>query len=423
MFLPPALNVPTETGRQVRARGEGHYKPKWLRLAGVASVILTASVLGAVNYTEAGTYLAHNLPHFNKLFPDNQAALSEAPSIFTKRWYNTFKDTQGVDDSPRAGRPHKIPDKSGKQAAEILAQGYKVTYTVRGRQVEELKHFSTMSEAVHASDILRNMLAEFEATPEQMLEAIHRVAPELKHRRLTFRHSLSAAEKEKRQRVGRDLLARHQMDPRFLDRLVFIDETTIQTHGLKHDHIQVWVNSSDTSFKDYHGVPGNAWTPVRAHVIAAVTSHPAFEAVGGLVYMDFTTGTTNIKRRINRRLDGSQHVPDFKYNVGVLPLLNLHNTTWRDRQFQAGAIPHKGLGVRLHLALVGHPLSSIARAQHNPNKTLGSSQGVGHSMVTAQICLMHPDHSCTVGHSSPYLLKVSTQHLITLVFVHVCPMA
>ena len=195
IVLPPALNVPTETGRQVRACGEGHYKPRWLRLAGVAAVIITTSALGAVNYTEAGAYLAHNLPHYNKLFPNAQASLSEAPSIFTKRWYETFKETQGVDDAPRAGRPHKIPDKSAKQAAEgILAQGYNVTYTLRGRQVEELKHFSTMSEAVGASETLRNMLAEFEATPEQMLEAIHRLAPELKHRRVTFRHSLSAAE-------------------------------------------------------------------------------------------------------------------------------------------------------------------------------------------------------------------------------------
>lgn len=293
----------------------------------MASVILTASATGIVNYTQAGAMLKANLPTYNTMFPKEQASLGEAPATFAKRWYTTFKKTGAVNDNPRAGRPHKIPDEKALQAAKILAQGYNVTYTVRRRQVEELKNFSTINEAVHASDTLRAMLDEVNATPEQLLEAIHRVAPELHHRRLIFRHSLSAAEKLKRQQVSRDLLARHQLDPRFLQRLVFIDETTIQTYGYKKDHIEVWVNSSDTTIKDYHGVPGKAWAPVKAHVIAAVTAHPAFQSVGGLVYMDFTTGTTDIKRRINKRLDGSQHVSDFKYNVSVLPLLHQHDTT------------------------------------------------------------------------------------------------
>lgn len=34
--------------------------------------------------------------------------------------------------------------------------------------------------------------------------------------------------------------------------------------------------------------------------------------------MDFTTGTTNIKRRHNTKLDGSQRVGDWKYRVSLL---------------------------------------------------------------------------------------------------------
>jgi hypothetical protein len=110
--------------------------------------------------------------------------------------------------------------------------------------------------------------------------------------------------------------------------MVFIDETTIQTHGLKHDHIQVWMNSSDTRFHDFHGVPGKSWDPVKVHAVVAVTAHPHYDNLGGLVYVDFTTGTTDIKRRVNKRLDGSIRSPDFKYSVSVLLLLNANNTCW-----------------------------------------------------------------------------------------------
>ena len=46
------------------------------------------------------------------------------------------------------------------------------------------------------------------------------------------------------------------------------------------------------------------------------------------MYVDFTTGTTDIKRRVNKRLDGSIRSPDFKYSVSVLLLLNANNTCW-----------------------------------------------------------------------------------------------
>ena len=57
--------------------------------------------------------------------------------------------------------------------------------------------------------------------------------------------------------------------------------------------------------------------------ICAVTAHPAFADKGGLVYFEFTTGTTEINRRVNKRRDGSQAVGNWKYQVGALPVQNL----------------------------------------------------------------------------------------------------
>lgn len=326
-MLPP-LPVPAVTERRVRqCGGLSHYKPKWMRLLAVAAA-MTCIGGGLVNYTKAGQVFEVKIGYFKSVFPKEPAQLGEASSQFVKRWYENFVKTGNVDDAPRSGRPPKIPDSSARQAAELISRGYTVQHNVRGQQVQEHKYFSSVAEAVTYHDVLRDMLTEFKATNEQLISAMHRAAPELVRRRVTFRHKLSNDEKAKRQRVAAELLARYQTDTALIERMVFIDETTIMTHSLKHDHIEVWVNQSDTKFHDYHGVPGKAWDPVKVHVVAAVTAHPSYERTGGLVYVEFTTGTTDIRRRINKRLDGSTRSTDFVYLVSGLLLAQQYYAGW-----------------------------------------------------------------------------------------------
>ena len=305
----------------------GHYKPKWMRLMAVA-VAMACAAGGAVNYTKAGQVFQVQMGYFQNQFPDQQAKLSEPASAFVKRWWEGFRTKGNVDDDPKPGRPPKIPDAKAREAAEIIFRGYPVQHTVHQQVVTDVKYFYSVAEAIAYSATLRDTLRDYKATPEQPLSAMHRAAPSMVRRRVTFRHHLAEDEEAKRRRVAADLLVWLHIDPSLLNRTMFIDETTIQTHGLKHDHIEVWVNSSDTRFHDFHGVPGKAWDPVKVHVIAAVTAHPHYDALGGLVYVEFTTGTTNIKRRVNKRLDGSTRSPDFKYLVSALPLLNADNTSW-----------------------------------------------------------------------------------------------
>lgn len=382
-----------------------HYKPLWLRILAIVAA-MTVMAGGAINYTKAGQVLQVQMGYFNNMFPDQQASLAESDADFVKRWWQTFKATGALEDAPRAGRPRKIPDAMAIEAAQIISRGYTVETTVRQQRVVEHKYFSTVAEAVEHNDTLRGMLNQLHATPEQLLAAMHRAAPELVHRRVSFRHQLSVAEKAKRVTVSRDLLARYTADHTLLQRMVFIDETTIQTHGLKRDHIEVWVNNSDPSFHDFHGVPGKAWDPVKVHVIAAVSSHSAYEDHGGLVYMDFTTGTTDINRRHNKRLDGGSRRGDYKYTVSVLPPVNVCDTTVTGGLGQVGVTCKKGLGVWQALAIVSYPLASIAGAEHNTHKTLGSSQGSGHNCRGVQISLMHPHNSSPIADGTHCLLKV-----------------
>ena len=216
-----------------------------------------------MNYTKAGQVYQVQMGYFQTQFPDQPAKLSEPGSAFVKRWWERFRTKGNVDDDPKSGRPPKIPDDKAREAAKIVCRGYTVQHTVRQEIVTELKYFSSVAEAIAYSATLHDTLRDYKATPQQLLSAMHRAAPSLVQRRVTFRHHLAEDEEAKRKSVADDLLVWLQNDPSLLTRMVFIDETTIQTHGLKHDHIQVWMNSSDTRFHDFHGVPGKSWDPVR----------------------------------------------------------------------------------------------------------------------------------------------------------------
>lgn len=282
------------------------------------SCITTA---GVVDYSQAGHDFKVQLRFFNNMFTKEPVTICEHAPKFIQRWFHCFQKHGNVEDAPRAGRPPKVPDDEARVAAEILCRGYSVTINVDGHQVVQQKHYTTLPAAIADNPRLHNMLQQYGVTSEQLLNAIHRVAPEVKQHRVSFRHLLTDDEKAHRWNVAASLRARHLGDSTLLDRMVFADETTILTHGLKREHIEVWVNTSDATFKDYTGVPGKSGDPVKAHVIAAVSAHPAYQAQRGVVYMDFTTGTSDIKRLKNLRRDGSTTTPYYEYTVSVVTLV------------------------------------------------------------------------------------------------------
>jgi hypothetical protein len=298
----------------------GHFKKKWVRLLAEAAAMSCMSALGAVNYTQAGHVFEVRLGVFNTVYPGEPVSIGERASRFVQRWWEHFFTHGNVDDAQRTGRPPKIPDDVAWHAAEILCRGYTVTRNVDGRQIVEQKYYSTLPEAIAANAELRDVLLQFSVKPDQLLHAMRRVAPELERHRVSFRHMLSPTEKAHRSTVAAGLRTWYQNDRNLLDNMVFVDETTILTQGLKREHIEVWVNGSDTNFKDYTSVPGKAGDPVKAHVIAAVSAHPSFQDKHGLVCFDFTTGTSFIKRLKNKRQDGSTPNPHFEYTVSAVTL-------------------------------------------------------------------------------------------------------
>jgi hypothetical protein len=72
--------------------------------------------------------------------------------------------------------------------------------------------------------------------------------------------------------------------------------------GGNHDHVYAWCDEHDVNFADTCPLPvPNKKHPAKVHIIAAVSAHPAFAATNGLVYVDFTTGSSHSHRCHNKR--------------------------------------------------------------------------------------------------------------------------
>jgi hypothetical protein len=253
------------------------------------------------------------------VFPEQPVIIKESNKRFMERWWEAFKNTGKTKDLPRSGRPRLIPPIDAVKAASIIKKG-RVIIPQKGRHTEpHTAYYTSISEAIMENEELSHLVSSLHCNADQLLAAIHQFVPGLVCKRVMFKRGLTPAEMEHRVRSSKELLRMLATVPDFLQKLVFIDETTIFTHGDQKDHVYVWVDEDDKAFDDVCHVPlTSLQKPNKAHVIAAVTANDAFNAKGGLVYMDFTTGTSDIHRRHNKRMDGSQKDGTFKYTVSML---------------------------------------------------------------------------------------------------------
>jgi hypothetical protein len=239
---------------------------------------------------------------------------------FIKRWYSKWdKGNYTCKDDSRSGRPRLMDLLEAAQAANFVKKGRWVQIKRGKKTFHRLVYFTSIQDAVDHVPELQELIDRYGCTVEQLREALHAADPALKRRRITFKRALSNSEKQDRVQQSEQLLARYSADPSMLQRMVFIDETTIVLAGGNHDHVHAWCDAHDVNFADVCPLPiPDKKHPTKVHIIAAVSAHPAFAATNGLVYVDFTTGTSHIHRRHNKRMDGSQAVPDYNYQVGAV---------------------------------------------------------------------------------------------------------
>lgn len=150
--------------------------------------------------------------------------------------------------------------------------------------------------------------------------------PGLVRRKIFFKHLFTPTQLAARQQFAGDCLRYWLFWPKplgnFLDHIIFIDESSLAVNKFTKSDVFVWCDDADVYFRDVCPRQLRKGPGIVIRFIVAVTAHPAFASTGGLVYVELTSGTTDIQRRTNKLQDGSQTVGNHVYRVSVLPLVD-----------------------------------------------------------------------------------------------------
>lgn len=344
-----------------------HYSRKatWVRVAGVlACAIFLAGI--TPNWHAALVALKEVIKEVNKQLPeDEQQFVGSYDTENLKRWWHHFLFKGSVADDDRPGRPHKVNTADALEAAQIIKDGKEVTHVHRGRTQVHRVHYTSIREAIRESPRLQDICSKYEISAEELLHAMHDADPSLVRRKMFFKHAFTPSELEQRMTFAAWCKLQQERYGDLLTNTIFIDESSIVIDKSTTSDVWVWCDKHDLNSSDVcpRKLPREGY--VKVHFIVAVSAHPAFVARGGLVYMDFTTGTTNIQRRHNKIRDDSQLDPAWKYPVSSLHLDDSAVTKCIDVIAAAGGQQHEQVQVWQKQACPPHPSSSVCWCQHN----------------------------------------------------------
>jgi hypothetical protein len=215
--------------------------------------------------------------------------------------------------------PPKVPNEVIQRAADILAHGYEYALISQFgpylNYFRETRHFTSMRQACMLSAELRGIMQQYDVTPKYILKRIHIVAPRLAYTGLPMKIQLSAENMQQRMDHAAWMYAQHVADPKFLQKILWGDETRIYMGKDLLGRLRVYHYTGH-----YEGQPPipnpllNKENSMRVDVALFV------DAVNGLAFVEFLTGTTNIEA-------------EGRYTVGM-------RTAWFSRLL-AGLGPYK----------------------------------------------------------------------------------
>lgn len=331
------------------------------------------------------------------IFAKDQSDVTTNRSRFISHWFNTWRNTGDVEDADRPGRPRLVQEHEAWEAARLITTPRPITYKKGKKTMCTNVYYTTIQEAIDDIPRLKQLVDRLGVNAEQLREAIHFFVPGFEQRRVQFKIALTDEEKDDRVKRCAELLEEYAKDPFMLYRMVFVDEMSVFNHGDNHDHVHVWVMRGDTAFDDVAHIPMTSLKKtVKAHVIAAVTANPEFKSKGGLVYQEFTTGTTDINRRHNRRLDGSLRVGDYTYGVSMLHFQKQDIVICATLTPQGWELVTHCIHIGPCVAFVRYAGGSKARCQHNATThNWCNVQGCHCCRRVVDVIFMHPHQSVT----------------------------
>lgn len=191
-------------------------------------------------------------------------------------------------------RPRKVPDEEIQRAADILAAGYEQQlYTQVGDVVyiyDQARHFTSIKQACMVSPVLRGIMTQFDVTPKHLLRRIHQVAPQLAFSGLPMKIQLTPENMLARQEYADWMYKQHCLDPLFLHKILWGDETRIYIGKDLKGKLKVYHYPGR-----YDGQPPisnpllNRENTIRLDVSLFV------DAYRGCSHVEVLTGTTNLE--------------------------------------------------------------------------------------------------------------------------------
>lgn len=210
-----------------------------------------------------------------------------------------------VHNKHRAPKKERMPPEEARLAAMLLKTGTWVDAADDGSGRPRRVHiyFTSVAHACECVTQLRAIRDKHGLSNEELLELMKKADPGLRRRRLQLKHGFSPEECSQRRKRATSLLARFAREPDWAIRTYFIDESTIILARKQGRGLHVWCDTHDTAFHDTasESLP-SGYQAIRVHFIAAVN------AVFGPVYLEFTTGTTDIQR-FHNKIPLEQHGP------------------------------------------------------------------------------------------------------------------
>jgi len=262
---------------------------------------------------------------------------------FLKRNWEHFCKTGRVDDADRSGRPAKLPEQEAKRASELIKAGKWVWVLPKKNGIKRQVYFRTIPQAIKEVPELQKLVEKYKLTADALRHRMLKVDPDLMRHTLTMKYDHDAASMRARQQYCKEMLAAISSGPNqrqaFLESLVFCDEATVILSTTEDKKIHAWVSKEHFNKCTVLHMPHvKGYKDCKIHFFIAVSAHPAFQGTNGLVYWEFTTGTTALKRYHNTR--DQEDGEAFYYQVGLSPLSNMYCQKRRTAVGSTTVLPH-----------------------------------------------------------------------------------
>jgi len=290
-------------------------KPLKLRI--IATCIAIAAAVTGI----APAKVCNGVPS-DSSFWDQAGTVHEPPRKFIRETADRFYDTGSVGYRKYKRRKRKyssMPADEGRLAAMYLKLGHWVPEISNSGACVRLVHryYGTVASAVQHCAGLRGLRDKYHLTNKQLLYFMHKADPKLLRRRVHIKYGFSPEELAERVKRANALWNKCNKEKDWLDRTYFIDECSIWIDNEASKGIKVYADAHDKGFHHvlhYNKLHKNKKIKVR--FIAAVN------ATHGKVYLEFTTGTTKIKRVHNLLPANPRHGPYMVSECAQLLLAN-----------------------------------------------------------------------------------------------------